>query len=220
MTATDALTPTKRTTLRRLPARGSYERAVIDEVLDEALICHLAFVADGAPMVIPTIHARVGDTVYLHGSVANRALRAAGKGAQVCVSVTLLDGLVLARSAFHHSMNYRSVVLLGDATVVTDEAEKLMALDAIVDHVVAGRSADLRPHTDVEVRTTTVLAVPIIEGSAKVRTGGPVDDEEDYELDVWAGVLPLRLVPGEPVADERLRPGIVPAANITGWQRS
>jgi len=117
-------------------------------------------------------------------------------------------------------MNYRSVVLLGDATVVTDEAEKLMALDAIVDHVVAGRSADLRPHTDVEVRTTTVLAVPIIEGSAKVRTGGPVDDEEDYELDVWAGVLPLRLVPGEPVADERLRPGIVPAANITGWQRS
>jgi nitroimidazol reductase NimA-like FMN-containing flavoprotein (pyridoxamine 5'-phosphate oxidase superfamily) len=219
MTATEALTPTDRTTLRRLPARGSYERAVIDEVLDEALICHLAFVADGAPMVIPTIHARVDDVVYLHGSVANRALRAAGKGAQVCLSVTLLDGLVLARSAFHHSMNYRSVVLLGEATVVADEAEKLMALDAIVDHVVTGRSAQLRPHTPTEVRTTTVLALPIVEGSAKVRTGGPVDDEEDLALDVWAGVLPLHTVAGRPIDDEQLRPGIAVPANIAGWRR-
>jgi nitroimidazol reductase NimA-like FMN-containing flavoprotein (pyridoxamine 5'-phosphate oxidase superfamily) len=151
--------------------------------------------------------------------VANRALRAAGKGKQICLSVTLVDGLVLARSAFHHSMNYRSVVLLGEARVVEDEAEKVAALDAIVDHVVAGRSAQLRPHTPTELRTTTVLALDIVEGSAKVRTGGPVDDEDDHALDVWAGVLPLRTVPGEPIDDERLRPGIAGPANIADWRR-
>lgn len=211
------LTPTERTTLRRLPGRGSYDRALVAQILDEALICQLGFVQDGSPMIIPTIHARVGDTLYVHGSVANRALRAAGKGAEICVSATLVDGLVLARSGFHSSMNYRSVVLVGEARVVTDPAEKVAALDAIVDHVVAGRSRQLRAHTDVELRTTTVLALPISEGSAKVRTGGPVDDEADYASDVWAGVLPLRLVAGEPLDDDRLMPGVRPPENVTGW---
>jgi nitroimidazol reductase NimA-like FMN-containing flavoprotein (pyridoxamine 5'-phosphate oxidase superfamily) len=195
---------TERTTLRRLPDRGNYDRAVIEAILDEALICHVAFVVDGKPVVIPTIHTRAGQTLYFHGSVASRMLRTLREGVDTCVTVTLLDGLVLARSAFHHSMNYRSVVVFGRAREVTDRDEKLRALDALVEHVVRGRSREVRAPNEAEFRGTLVLALPIAEASAKIRTGGPLDDEEDYSLPVWAGVIPLRLVPQEPIADGRV----------------
>lgn len=201
---------TDRTALHRLPERGSHDRAVIDPILDEAYLCHLGFTQDGQPFVIPTIHARVGDVLYLHGSAASRAMRTAKQGIPVCITVTLLDGLVLARSAFHHSVNYRSVMVLGTATEVTDRAEKAAALDAIVDHVLAGRSADARPGNDKELRATTVLRIPLTEASAKVRTGGPKDDPEDMDLPVWAGVLPVKMVHGGPERDpasEEAEPG-------------
>jgi nitroimidazol reductase NimA-like FMN-containing flavoprotein (pyridoxamine 5'-phosphate oxidase superfamily) len=215
----EALRKTDRTAVRRLPERGRYDREQADAILDEALTCHLGFVADGQPFVIPTIHARVGATLYVHGSAASRMLRAAKSGPPICVTVTLVDGLVMARSAFHHSMNYRSVVVLGAAREVTDAAEKTAALRAVVEHVAAGRWDEVRWPTELELRGTTVLALAIDEASAKVRTGGPKDDEEDYALDCWAGVIPLRLAAGEPVADDRLRPGIPPSAAITGWRR-
>jgi hypothetical protein len=201
--------PSERTRVRRLPERGVYDRERIDAILDEALICHLAYVEDGHPRVIPTIHARLGDTLYVHGSNASRTLRAAKGGAPVAVEVTLLDGLVLARSAFHHSMNYRSVVVYGQAREVADGGEKFEAQRALVEHVVRGRSADARLPNQRELDQTTILAVPLDEASAKVRTGPPIDEEEDLELDVWAGVLPLGLVPGEPEPDPLL-PGGVP----------
>jgi hypothetical protein len=196
--------PTDRTTLRRLPERGRHDRDTIDGILDEAYLCHLGLVdPEGRPFVIPTIHARVGDDVYVHGSPASRALRTAGgDGVDCCVAVTLLDGLVLARSAFHHSMNYRSVVLYGRAERVDDLDRKRAALDALVEHVVRGRSTDTREPNDKELRGTLVLRLPIDEASAKVRAGGPKDDDEDLGLDVWAGHVPLRLVPGDPVPDE------------------
>lgn len=195
--------PSARTTVRRLPERGRYDRGTVDAILDEALICHLGLVdPDGRPFVIPTIHARHGEHLYVHGSPASRALRTAAGGVEACVTVTLLDGLVLARSAFHHSMNYRSVVVYGTATKVTDPAEKEEALTAIVEHVLAGRSAGCRPPDDKELRSTLVLRLPLDEASAKVRTGGPKDDDGDLTLPVWAGVVPLRVVAGEPVADD------------------
>jgi hypothetical protein len=197
MRPTDLLT--ERTTLHRLPERGRHDRPTIDAILDEALVCHLGFVDADQPYVIPTVFARVGDQVYVHGSAASRALRTMREGIPVCLTVTLLDGLVLARSAFHHSVNYRSVVLLGTATVVTDPVEKAAALDAIVDHVMPGRSADARRGDDKELRAT--LCLPITEASAKVRTGGPKDDPEDMDLPVWAGVLPLHTVVGAPDTD-------------------
>lgn len=202
------LLQTERTTVRRLPKRGLYDRETIHAIIDEALICHVGFVVEGAPVVIPTIHTRVGGTLYFHGSAASRMLRSLRGGVEACVTVTLLDGLVLARSAFHHSMNYRSAVVFGTAREVTEAEEKLRALDALVEHVAAGRSVDARPPNEKELRQTLVLALPIEEASAKVRTGGPVDDDEDYDLPIWAGVLPLRLVPQSPLPDERLRPGI------------
>lgn len=195
---------TARTTVRRLSKRGAYDRDVVNAILDEALICHAGFVVDGSPVVIPTIHARDGETLYVHGSAASRMLRTLREGVDACVTVTLLDGLVLARSTFHHSMNYRSVVILGTARELTDRAEKLHALERIVEHVAPGRSADARGPNENELRGTMVLAIPITEASAKIRTGGPVDDEEDYALPIWAGVLPLRLVPGELVPDDRI----------------
>jgi uncharacterized protein len=203
MTATvpDALPITDRTKVRRLANRGHYDRETIYAILDEALLCHVGFVVDGAPVVIPTIHWREGDSLYFHGSAASRMLRSLKAGVDMCVTVTLLDGLVLARSAFHHSTNYRSVVVFGKARVVEDEEEKLRALDALVDHVVHGRSREMRPHKEVELKQTLVLALPLEEASAKIRTGGPVDDEEDYALPVWAGVVPLKLTPGEPITD-------------------
>jgi nitroimidazol reductase NimA-like FMN-containing flavoprotein (pyridoxamine 5'-phosphate oxidase superfamily) len=197
------LNPTERTTLERLPKRGVFERAAIHAILDEALWCHAGFVADGQPYVIPTIHARVGERLYLHGSAASRMLRTLGAGVPVCVTVSLLDGLVLARSAFHHSMNYRSVVVFGNAHEVTDRDEKLTVLQALVEQVCRGRSADVRGPNESELKQTLVLALPINEASAKIRTGPPIDDEEDYALPMWAGVLPMRLQPGTAVRDER-----------------
>jgi uncharacterized protein len=194
---------TERTTLKRLPKRGSHDRETMYAILDEALICHVGFVINGAPAVIPTIHWRDGDTLYFHGSAASRMLRSLREGVEACVTVTLLDGLVLARSAFHHSMNYRSVVVFGTAREVTDREEKLRALDALVEHVVRGRSAEVRGPNESELRQTMLLALPIEEASAKIRTGPPVDDEEDYGLPVWAGVLPTALTFGTPIPDER-----------------
>jgi nitroimidazol reductase NimA-like FMN-containing flavoprotein (pyridoxamine 5'-phosphate oxidase superfamily) len=199
---------TDRTTLKRLPKRGQYERQSVYGILDEAFICHVGFAVEGQPFVIPTGYARVDDTLYIHGSQASRMLRTLAGGVDVCVTVTLIDGLVLARSAFHHSMNYRSVVVFGRATVVEDKDEKLAALFSFSEHVVRGRWDDVREPTEQELRATTVLSLPLLEASAKVRTGPPLDDEEDYSLAVWAGVIPLRLVAGEPTNDPRLQEGI------------
>ena len=192
---------TQRTKLRRLPKRGAHDRPTIDAVLDEALISHIGFVHDGRPAVIPTLHARRGDEVLIHGSAASRMLRTLSAGIDLCLTATLIDGLVLARSAFHHSVNYRSVVLYGQAQLVGEPDEKEQALEAFTERMLPGRWADVRWPTRKELKATTVLKLPIDEGSAKVRTGPPIDDEEDYELDVWAGVVPLSLVRGEPVPD-------------------
>ena len=197
---------TQRTTLKRLPQRGSFEREQINEILDEGLVCHVGFVFNGHPFVIPTGYARVGDTLIIHGSQASRMLRQLGQGIDVCVTVTLIDGLVLARSAFHHSMNYRSVVVFGRAEVIEDRQEKMAALEALSEHIIPGRWDDVRGPNDRELQLTTVLAIPLTEASAKVRTGPPVDDEEDYDLPVWAGVLPLQMVAQKPIADPRLPP--------------
>jgi len=211
--------PSPRTTLRRLPKRGSHERAQIEAILDEAYICHVGFVLEGQPFVIPTIHARVGTTLYLHGSAASRMLRTLAQGLPVCVTVSLLDGLVLARSAFHHSMNYRSVVVLGTAREVQDQAERALALEAIVEHVLPGRWSEVRAPNERELKATSVLALPIEEASAKLRTGPPIDDEEDYALACWAGVLPLRITPGEPLADERLAAGTALPSGLRAYRR-
>jgi uncharacterized protein len=196
----DQLTPTDRTKVRRLPDRGRFDRATVNEVIDEAYLAHVGFVVDGEPRVLPMTYGRDGDVLYLHGAVGNAMLRAS-KDAEVCVTITLLDGLVLARSAFHHSMNYRSVVLLGVATAVEEPDAKRHAFDTIVEHVLPGRTAVARGANDSELRKTLVLRLPIEEASAKVRTGGPIDDLEDMDLPVWAGVVPLRLVPGDPIQD-------------------
>lgn len=211
--------PSERTRVRRLPERAIYERAAIDRIIDEALICHLAWVDDGEPRVIPTIHARAGDTLYVHGSNASRTLRAARGGAPVAVEITLLDGLVLARSAFHHSMNYRSVVVYGRAREVTERTEKLEAQRSLVEHVVRGRAADAREPNERELDQTTILAIAIEEASAKVRTGPPKDDEEDLGRHVWAGVLPLRTVPGDPQPDPQLAPALPAPHYVTDYRR-
>jgi uncharacterized protein len=212
-------TPTERTTVRRRPQRASYEQSTVEEILDEALFCHVGFVVDDQPYVIPTIHARVGTRLYIHGSAASRMLRSVGAGIPVCVTVTLLDGLVLARSAFHHSMNYRSAVILGTAVEVTDEVEKLEALQAVVEHVVPRRWEDVRWPTEQELKATRVLSVPLTEVSAKIRTGPPLDDEEDYQLGCWAGEIPLRLEPQALIADPRLKSTIVPPAYVQSYRR-
>ena len=211
------LEPTPRTTLRRLPARGHFDRATVNAILDEALVCHVGFVADGQPFVIPTIHARAGDQVFVHGSAASRMLKTLQGGVPVCLTATLLDGLVLARSAFHHSMNYRSVVVLGTAEEVTDLGHKRRALDAIVDRVADSRSRGARPRQGLA--GTLVLRLPIAEASAKVRTGPPLDDEEDYALECWAGVLPLRLTPGTPLPDPKMPAGRPLPPSVTGYAR-
>lgn len=211
--------PTPRTTVRRLPDRARYDRDTLHAILDEGLVCHVGFVDEGQPFVIPCSYARVDDRLVLHGSAASRMLRALAGGAPACVSVTLLDGLVLARSAFHHSVNYRSVVVVGRAAEITDPGEKRRALDAIVDHVAPGRAAEVRPPSELELRATRVVWLPLDEASAKVRTGPPKDDEPDLALDVWAGELPLRLEAKEPVPDPGLRPGVLPPADGTAWRR-
>jgi uncharacterized protein len=209
-----------RVRLRRKRERGSHERSVIDSILDEALIAHLGIVEeDGQPFVIPTLHARCGDVVYVHGSSASRTLRALASGARVCLTVSLLDGLVLARSAMHHSANYRSVMLIGRASRVDEPEQKLAAFKAIVEHIVPGRWQDVRAPTAKEMKATAVLAIPIEQASAKVRTGPPLDDEEDYALSAWAGVVPLLSTAGAPEPDPRLGAGISPPAYASAYRR-
>jgi nitroimidazol reductase NimA-like FMN-containing flavoprotein (pyridoxamine 5'-phosphate oxidase superfamily) len=195
--------PSPRTKLVREPQRAVYDRQQIDAILDEAFICHVGFVADGQPFVIPTGFGRSGDHLYIHGSAASRMLRTLDQGIPVCVTVTLLDGLVLARSIFNHSMNYRSVVVLGTASIVSDPAEKLEALRLLSEHILPGRWAESRFPNEKELKATTVLKLPISEASAKVRSGPPIDDDEDYSFDTWAGVIPLTTAVGAPIPDER-----------------
>jgi nitroimidazol reductase NimA-like FMN-containing flavoprotein (pyridoxamine 5'-phosphate oxidase superfamily) len=196
----------ERLRVKREPQRAVYDRETIAAILDEALICHLGFEVEGQPYVIPTLHARVGDVLYVHGSAASRMLRHAAGGAPVCVTVTLLDGLVLARSVYNHSMNYRSVVVLGRARELSDRDEKIRAMHRVVEHVVPGRWDDARQPSEAEIKSTTILALPLDEASAKIRTGPPTDDEADLELPVWAGTIPLMIQPAEPV----------PAAGVSG----
>jgi hypothetical protein len=202
-------TPTPRSQVRRVRKRGTYDRQTVYQILDEAQVCHVGFAIDGQPFVIPTAYGRVEDRLYIHGSPASRMLRTLKGGVDVCVTVTLLDGLVLARSAFHHSMNYRSVVILGTASVVDDRAAKLEALRALTEHIVPGRWDTIRQPSPQELVATMVLSLPLVEVSAKVRTGPPVDDEADYDLPVWAGVIPLQVTEGEPIPDPRLNSELI-----------
>jgi nitroimidazol reductase NimA-like FMN-containing flavoprotein (pyridoxamine 5'-phosphate oxidase superfamily) len=212
--------PSQRTRVRRLPERGRYERAAIDAVLDAGLVAHLGFVADGQPLVIPTLHARVGDEVFVHGSSASRTLRTLAEGFPACLTVTLLDGVVLARSVFEHSMNYRSVVVLGRAMPVVEPEEKLAALEAFTEKLLPGRWAEAREPTRKELRATSVLRLPLDEASAKIRDGGPEDgDTPDAELDVWAGHVPLVVKALDPVPDATLRPGIPVPPGLRPYRR-
>jgi nitroimidazol reductase NimA-like FMN-containing flavoprotein (pyridoxamine 5'-phosphate oxidase superfamily) len=213
--------PTDRTRVRRKAERGRYDRATVDAILDEALLCHVGFAVDGRPWVFPTAFARVDDRLYLHGASGNFALRSLASGAEACVTVTLLDGLVLSRTAFHHSMNYRSVMLFGEAEKVEDDDEKQMAVMAIVEHLIPGRTSDTRLPTPEELRATLVIRLPLDEVSAKVRTGPPLEDPEDLELAHWAGELPLSLTPGDPVPDDltRARYGAGTPAHVLNWTR-
>jgi uncharacterized protein len=215
---TSAYEPTARTRLRRLPERAAYDRETVHAILDDGVICHVGFVVDEQPHVIPTGYVRVGETLYLHGSSGSRlGLR---PDMPVCVTVTLLDGIVLARSAFHHSFQYRSVVVLGRTRLVTDPKEKDEALAALVEHFVPGRSTDVRPGSRRELAATAVLALPLEEVSAKVRAGDPKDEEEDYDLPYWAGILPLSIQPGPPVPDSGLKPGIPVPPYVATWSRN
>ena len=200
--------PSARTRLVREADRAVYDRAAAYKILDEGFICHVGFVADGQPFVIPTGYGRVGDDLYIHGSAASRMLRRVDEGIPVCVTVTLLDGLVLARSIFNHSMNYRSVMILGTANAVTDPKEKLEALRLLSEHIIPGRWAESRQPNEKELKATSILKLPIEEFSAKVRQGPAIDDEDDYAFATWAGVVPLNLVAGEPIDDARLMPGL------------
>lgn len=212
-------TPTPKTTLKRLPQRGEFDREVVYQILDEALVCHVGFAVDGQPFVIPTSFGRVGDKLYIHGSAASRMMRTLGGKIPVCITVTLIDGLVLARSAFHHSVNYRSVVVFGQAELVEDEPGKMAALAAITEHIIPGRWAEVRSPNAQELKATTVLVVPLEEASAKVRTGDPKDDDEDMAIPVWAGQLPLRLTPCEPVNDSLLTAGIEQPNYVRNYTR-
>jgi nitroimidazol reductase NimA-like FMN-containing flavoprotein (pyridoxamine 5'-phosphate oxidase superfamily) len=216
--AAGSASPSARTKVRRLPERGRYDSASIESILDEGFVCHLGVSDGGTVRVVPTAYARIGDMLYLHGATGNASLKAA-QGSEVCVTVTLVDGLVLARAAFHHSINYRSVTIYGVATEVTDAGEKSAALDAVVEHIVPGRSSDARRPNDSELRATRVIRLPITEASAKVRTGGPKDDDEDMELPIWAGEIPLRVVADAPVADDGLPVGVVVPTYASSYNR-
>jgi uncharacterized protein len=196
--------PSARTTVRRLAERGRYDRATAHAILDEGLVAHVGLVSDDGPVVIPMLYGRDGDRLLLHGSPASRLLRGGAKGTELCVTVTLVDGLVLARSAFHHSMNYRSVVVFGTATAIQDVGDRRAALEALVDHIVPGRMPDVREPSDKELRGTLVLALPLDECSVKVRTGGPKEEPEDMDLPVWAGVIPVTTAYGSPIPDPDL----------------
>lgn len=210
--------PSPRTRVRRLPDRGAYDRATLDAILDEGLVAHLGFALEGQPYVIPVLYGRDGDRLLFHGSAASRMVRGLEGGIPACATVTLLDGLVLARSAFHHSANYRSVVVLGTARPIDDPAEKEAALRVISEHLLPGRWDEVRPPSEKELRATSVLWLPLDEASAKIRTGPPKEDEEDLAREVWAGVLPLALAAGEPVADGAGRPAPLPE-HVRGWRR-
>jgi nitroimidazol reductase NimA-like FMN-containing flavoprotein (pyridoxamine 5'-phosphate oxidase superfamily) len=201
---------TPRTKVRRLAKRGAYDKPTVHQILDEGFLCHIGFAVQGQPYVIPTLYARIGETLYFHGSGASRMLKTLAQGVDVCVTVTLIDGFVLARSAFHHSMNYRSVAVLGRARRVTDEAEIMAALRTITDHVVPQRWDEVREPNPLEMKQTVVLALALAEVSAKIRVGPPVDDEEDYARPVWAGVVPIEMTIGEPVPDGRVLPEAAP----------
>jgi len=203
----DSLNPSTRTRVVREAHRGVYDRATAYQILDEGFICHVGFVVDGQPFVIPTGYGRSGDNLYIHGSAASRMLRNLGQGVAICFTVTLLDGLVLARSIFNHSMNYRSVVVLGTAVVVDDPAEKLEALHRLSEHILPGRWQESRQPNQKELKATLVMRLPIQEFSAKVREGAPIDDEEDMTFPTWAGVIPLQMVPGVPIDDPLLESG-------------
>lgn len=203
-----------------MPARAGYERETIDAILDEALIAHVGFSVEEDPYVIPTLHARVGDRVFFHGSSASRTVRAIASGTPMCLTVTLLDGLVLARSAVHHSVNYRSVVILGEATPIEEPTEKLVAIEAFTERLIPGRWEEVRAPTAKELKAIQVLALPLGEASAKLRTGPPVDDEEDYALDTWAGVLPIETTVGKPIPDARLAEGTAPSVAAGMWAAS
>lgn len=205
----ETYSPTERTQVRRLPKRGIYDKEQVHAILDEGFICHVGFVVDGQPFVIPTGYGRDGERVFIHGSPASRVLRS-HDGIDICLTVTLVDGFVLARSAFHHSMNYRSVMALGHACFLSDLDEKAKALHVITNHIVPGRWEETRPVTEKELKSTSVLALDLNEVSAKIRTGGPIDDEEDYALPIWAGVVPLRSVPSAPIPDDRVIGGLQP----------
>lgn len=219
MTA-DAFETTERTRVRRKPERGSYDRATVNAILDEALYCHVATIDDdGRPRAIPTIHVRVDDVMYIHGSTGSRTLRGVRDGQDVCLVATLLDGLVFARSAAHHSMNYRSAVVYGRTRDVTDPDEKWRAQAALVEHVCAGRSEQARMPNAKELAETMILAIPLHEASAKVRTGPPLDDDEDVSLPIWAGTLPLRTVAGVAEDAPDLPDGVDAPANVTEYRR-
>jgi hypothetical protein len=212
-------TPTPRTRLVREADRAVYDREAAYRILDEGFLCHVGFVADGQPFVIPTSYGRTGDNLYIHGSAASRMLRQMKDGVPVCITVTLLDGLVLARSIFNHSMNYRSVVVLGKATLVDDSKEKIDALRLLSEHIIPGRWADSRQPNERELKATSILRVPIEEFSAKVRRGPVVDDEEDYSFPTWAGVVPLEMKTGTPIDDSRLLPGQTAPAYARQYSR-
>lgn len=211
--------PTDKTTISRLAKRGAYDRETVYAILDEALVCHVSYVSNGQPFIIPTGYGRSGDKLYLHGSVGSHFFRELANGVDVCIAVTLLDGLVLARSTFHHSVNYRSVVIFGKTELVTDETERWNALECFTEHVIPGRWAEARVPNASEMKKTMVIAIPLEEASAKVRTGGVGDDPEDMDLNVWAGVLPLTLTPGLPLPDAQLKAGVELPDYIKNYQR-
>lgn len=215
----DPIVVTERTRVVREANRAVYDREVIYKILDEAFVCHVGFAVEGQPYVIPTMFARVGDAIYFHGSAASRMLRGAGSGLPVCVTVTLLDGLILARSVFNHSMNYRSVVALGTATLISEPAEKWEALHAFTEKLIPGRWQDARQPNEKELKATSILKLPLTEVSAKVRTGDVEDDADDYALAVWAGVIPLRLVADAGIRDERCDPGIATPGYAVNYHR-
>jgi nitroimidazol reductase NimA-like FMN-containing flavoprotein (pyridoxamine 5'-phosphate oxidase superfamily) len=216
----EILNPTTRTKIKRLPKRGNFERETIYKILDEGFVCHVGFTVDEQPFVIPTAYARAGDYLLIHGSAASRMMRAMAWEIDVCVTVTLVDGLVLARSAFHHSINYRSVVVFGKAQTVRGDSEKLNALKAFTEHIIPNRWSEIRQPSEKELRATTILALSLKEASAKMRTGDPTDDTEDYALDVWAGVIPLEISAKKPVADAKLRSNIKVPSYVSNYKRN
>jgi len=215
----DSLPPTERTRVVRESHRGTYDRGTIDNILDEGFVCHVGFSVDGQPYVIPTLFARIGDAIYFHGSAASRMLRNVSEGISVCITVTLTDGFVLARSVFNHSMNYRSVVALGKAVLVDAPEEKLGALRAFTEKILPGRWTDARQPNEKELRATSILRLPLEEVSAKIRVGPPEDDAPDYALPIWAGVIPLRLTPGAPIRDEKCDSSIPTPAYAAHYER-